>query len=80
MNRFILTKFVLTLEKASQKDIALDVHVLKKEYGKFALLVLSEGIAVAGKSDYRNALVYTRVELSGLTAALRKKMQRQSFF
>ena len=67
MKRFISTKFFLALQKASQNGVNIDAQVLKKDYDEFVMLLLSGSSVFTDKMAYHNTLIYTRVELSGLT-------------
>jgi hypothetical protein len=78
MKRFIKTKFFLALQEASQKGFDLDSQVLQNRYNKFVLLLFSESAAFTDKAAYHNALVYTRVELAGLTRGAGKKYRNLS--
>jgi len=73
MKQFIKTKFFLALQEASQKGFDLDSQVLQKVYDEFVLLLFSGSAAFTDKAAYRNVLVYTRVELAGLTKGTGKK-------
>ena len=73
MKRFISTKFLRTLREASQTGIDKDIDVMQNEYDDFANSVFSEGSAKTDKNAYRNALVYTREEISGVTVVAGKK-------
>ena len=73
MKQFIKTKLFLALQEASQKSIDLDNHALQKWYDEFVLLLFSRSAAFTDKAAYRNVLVYTRVELAGLTKGTGKK-------
>jgi hypothetical protein len=73
MKQFISTKLFFSLQEASQKGIDMDAKMLQDEYDKFAKLVFSENAAPAGKTAYYNALIYTHVELAGLTGVSGKK-------
>ena len=74
MKQLIKTKFFLALKEASEKDIEVDTRVILESYEKFAMLLLSEGSACTDESAYRNMLVYTRAELSGIAKRLQKKI------
>ncbi|MDR0231983.1 MAG: hypothetical protein LBI82_07675 [Dysgonamonadaceae bacterium] len=77
MKKFISTKLFLTLQEASQMGIDGDANVLKSGYDEFVILVFSEGAAFADKTAYHNTLVYTRIELAGLTErGIEKKTQQ----
>jgi hypothetical protein len=67
MKRFISTKLFRALQEASQKGIEINAGVLKSRYDEFAVLLFAESAAVTDKAAHYNALVYTRIELSGLT-------------
>jgi hypothetical protein len=71
MKQFISTKLFRTLRGASQKGIDIDAHVLENSYDAFASALFSEN--ASNQAAYRNALVYTRVELSNLTGVSGKK-------
>jgi len=73
MKRFIKTKLFLALQEASQKSIDLDSHALQKWYDEFVLLLFAGSTAFPDVVAYHNALVYTRVELAGLTKGAGKK-------
>jgi hypothetical protein len=73
MKQFIHTKFILTLQDASQKGIDKDAKVLQNGYDKFVKSVFQGGTAFTDKSAYHDALVYTRVELATLPEASGKK-------
>jgi hypothetical protein len=76
MERFISAKFFRLLREASQKGIDTDAQVLKKEFAGFAQSVFSEGAAATDRRAYLDSLVYTRVELSGLTEVSEKKIRQ----
>jgi len=61
------------LQESSHKGIDLDIGILKNGYDKFAIFVFSESKVFTDMAAYRNVLVYTRVELSGLTEVSKKK-------
>jgi hypothetical protein len=67
MKQFISTKLFLALQDASQRGIDTDAKVLKSWYDKFAALLFEENAAATDRAAHYNALVYTRVELSGMT-------------
>jgi hypothetical protein len=73
MKQFNSTKLFLTLREASQNGIDIDAQVLESEYDEFVISVFSENAAFTDQTAYRNALVYTRVELSSLTGVSGKK-------
>lgn len=72
MKRFITTKLFGALLSASQKGTVIDAKELENRYDEFAGLLFSEN-AVSNRAAYRNALVYTRIELAGLTGVPGKK-------
>lgn len=72
MKRLILTKFFTSLQKASKKGIDINMKVLRNEYEEFAILVFSESLTSTDKTTYHNILVYTCMELSGLTDEAKK--------
>jgi hypothetical protein len=78
MKRFVSTELFRTLREASQKGIDLSADVLKNRYDEFATLLFSEKISSASRITCYNALIYTRVELSGLTGVLGGKNSRLS--
>lgn len=67
MKRFIQTKLFLALQEASQRGIDMDAKVLKNRYDEFSALLFEENAATTDRAAHHNALVYTRVGLSGLT-------------
>lgn len=67
MKRFTTTKFFLSLQEASQKGVDIDAQVLKNDYDEFTMLLFSQGAVLSDKTAYYHSLVYTRVELAGLT-------------
>ena len=68
MKQFTNTRFFLLLKRNGN-----DTPALKQEYDNFAALLLEKGNIAADKTAYRNTLVYTRLELSGLTGVAEKK-------
>jgi hypothetical protein len=72
-NKIILPKFYFLLRDVSQKGIDPDTQTLQKEYDKFVLSLFQYKSAITGKPEYRNALVYTRVELQSLIEVSKKK-------
>jgi hypothetical protein len=72
MKRFISTKFFCILQEASQKSIDIDAQVLENSYGEFVNFLFRDYTDV-NKAVYRNALVYTRIELDNLTGVPGKK-------
>jgi len=73
MKELISTKFFRTLRESSQTGIDKDAKVLQNEYDDFVMLLFSQNAVLTDKAAYRNALVYTRVELSALTGVSGKK-------
>jgi hypothetical protein len=73
MKRFIQTKFIRTLQEASQTGIEADAAVLEQGYDEFALLLFSQSVAQTDRTACFNSLVYTRAELGGLTPVSGKK-------
>ena len=73
MKRFISTKFFCTLQEASQTGVIVDDNVLETGYDEFAQFVFSEDCNLSDRTVYRQILLYTRVELSGLTLVSGKK-------
>jgi hypothetical protein len=73
MKRFIQTKFIRTLQEASQKGIEPDAAVLEQSYDDFALLLFSACAVPSDRAACYNSMVYTRAELAGLTPVAGKK-------
>ena len=73
MKRFISTKFFLTMQKASQKGVGVDINVLENSYEEFVRLLFQEGATSTDKAAHHNTLIYTRVELSSLIPVSGKK-------
>jgi hypothetical protein len=71
MKRFMKTKFVLSIKDTSLQGIK--AQVLQQEYDKFVILLFSENATKTNCAEYRNTLVYTRVELSDLTKEVSEK-------
>ena len=63
MKRITNTHFFLLLKKQIN-----DVSILEKEYDKFAAMLFAESHTTSDITAYHDILVYTRVELSCLTA------------
>lgn len=78
MKRFISTEFFLALQDTSQKSIETDVQMLQNNYEEFAAILLAESNTPENKSSIHNALVYTRIELLGLTGMSGEKKCRLS--
>ena len=76
MKQFISTKFFLALQEASKTGKDGDARILKNGYDEFVMLQLSKGAAIIDKEIYYNTLVYTSVELGGLTVVTKKKMRQ----
>jgi hypothetical protein len=72
MKQFTSTKLFLELQKASQKGVDIDVHLLENSYDEFVNL-LFEDCTNRNISAYRNTLVYTHVEFTNLTGVSGKK-------
>ena len=79
MKQLISTKLLRTLREVSQTGIDADANTLQNEYDDFAKLVFSEGKAATEKNDYHDMLIYTRVEISGITAVSGKKCSNVSW-
>ena len=73
MKRFVSTEFFLSLKEASQKGIDVDAQVLENGYDRFVMLLFREGAACTDKIAYYRSLVYTKIELTGLTKVSGKK-------
>jgi hypothetical protein len=73
MKRFIKTKLFLALQEASEKGFDPSSQVLQNRYDEFVTLLFSGSTAFPDVVAYHNALVYTRVELTGLTKGAGKK-------
>ena len=79
MKRLVMTRFIGALRDASQTGIDADAATLQNGYDDFAKLVFSEGKAATEKNDYHDMLIYTRVEISGITAVSGKKCSNVSW-
>jgi hypothetical protein len=78
MKQFISTKFFRVLQEISQTGINMDTQILQNSYDEFVIL-LFQGIASPhNKAMYHSTLVYTRVELAGLTEVSGKKCSNLS--
>jgi hypothetical protein len=73
MKQFTTTKFVLALKDAFQKGNDVNTQVMEKEYDKFAILLLTDTALSNDRAAYRNALIYTRAELTSLAEVSKKK-------
>jgi hypothetical protein len=73
MERFTKTKFFLSLKES--KNIQLSS--LNYEYDEFARILFA-GNAAMDRMEYRNALVYTSVELASLIRGSKKKCNKVS--
>jgi hypothetical protein len=71
MERFTKTKFFLSLKE--NKNI--QSSSLNDAYDEFVRLLFAESAGME-KVSYHNALVYTSVELAGLTDVLEKKCSK----
>jgi hypothetical protein len=72
MERFTKTNFFLLLKDAFRTERDIDAQVLATEYNEFSRTRLSGNVTFKSKAAYRNALVYTCMELKGLTGRLEK--------
>ena len=80
MNKLISsTEFFRILREASQTGIDVDADTLQNGYDDFAEFVFSEGRAATDKDVYLDMLIYTRVELSGLSGVSGKKCSNVSW-
>ena len=79
MKQLISTKFVRKLRTVSQKGANIDAQVLENDYDEFVKIVFAENADTIDKSAFRQMLVYTRVELSGLTQVSEKKRRYLRF-
>ena len=73
MKQLVSTKFVRALRTASQNGANIDAHTLENDYDDFVKIVFAENADTIDKSAFRQMLVYTRVELLGLTQVSEKK-------
>ncbi|MDR1370881.1 MAG: hypothetical protein LBJ72_12290 [Dysgonamonadaceae bacterium] len=73
MKRFIATKFIRSLQNASQKGIDIDAQILQDDYDGFVVLLFQDAALLQNKAAYRNTLIYTLVELTSLTEVSGKK-------
>ena len=73
MKQLVSTKFVRTLQTASQTGANINAHTLENDYDDFVKIVFAENADTIDKSAFRQMLVYTRVELLGLTQVSEKK-------
>jgi len=78
MKRFTSMKFFLTLKEASWTSTEIDTQVLENNYDEFAMLLFSQGAVLSDKAAYYHSLVYTRVELAGLTKVSGEKCSHLS--
>jgi hypothetical protein len=78
MKQFITTKFVLALKDAFQKGNDVNTQVMEKEYDKFTILLLTDTTLSLDRVAYRNSLIYTREELTGLVEVSGKKYDNLS--
>jgi hypothetical protein len=70
MNRFVKTKFFLSLKESKN----IQSSSLNYEYDEFARILFA-GNAAMDKVEYHHALVYTSVELASLTEVSEKKYE-----
>ena len=61
------------MQENAQKNVDTGIQLLRCEYEKFVKFVFSDAVASTDKATYHHTLVYTLVELSGLTAVAEKK-------
>jgi len=73
MKRFTTTKFFLAQQEVLQKGTAIDIQVLKTVYDEFAAFVFSEFSNLQDRMAYRNALVYTLLELQEMAQHVPQK-------
>jgi hypothetical protein len=73
MKQLTSTKFFRSLREASQTGIDVELNALQNEYDEFVLLLFSQNSVLSTKSEFRNTLNYTCVELSALTDVSGKK-------
>jgi hypothetical protein len=73
IKQFTETKFIRTLQDASQNGIDIDAQVLDNEYDEFVLPVFHESAASTDRAAYLNTLAYTREKLGSLTEVSGKK-------
>ena len=71
MKQLVSTKFVRSLRTALQTGANIDAHTLENDYDDFVKIVFAE--SADDKTAFRQMLVYTRVELLGLTVVSEKK-------
>ena len=79
MKQLVSTKFVRSLRTASQTGANIDAHTLENDYDDFVKIVFAENADTIDKSAFRQMLVYTRVELLGLTQVSEKKRRYLPF-
>ena len=72
MELFLTTCFFLFVKEALQSGIAIDTRNLESSYHKFVVLLFAQS-AAGCKVEYRNTLVYTRVEFDNFTPVSEKK-------
>jgi len=73
MKQLITTKFFLALQETLQTGVDVDTCVLTNEYDAFSEMLFTEKATSPDKETYHNTLIFTRVELSGLTEVTGKK-------
>jgi hypothetical protein len=56
MKKIISTRFLLSLQDASQKGIDKDAKVLEDEYDEFVILLLTDSALSSDMTAYRNSL------------------------
>ena len=72
MELFISTCFYLLVREAFHNGIVVDTKALESSYHKFVVLLFSQSTASC-KAEFRNTLVYTRVEFDSFTPVSEKK-------
>ena len=75
MELFMTSCFFLYVKEALQGSIVVDTKSLENSYHKFAVLLFSQSTASC-KVEFRNTLVYTRVEFDNFAPVSEKKCSR----
>jgi hypothetical protein len=73
MKRLIEAKFFRALQEMLQRDVETDIRLLENRYNRFVKFLFSDCAASTDKAAFHDSLVYTLVELSGLTEVSEKK-------
>jgi hypothetical protein len=73
MKQFITTKLFHAMQEVSQKGTHIDMHALRNVYDEFVALVFSEHSKFQNHTAYRDALVYTVSELTGMAKQVEEK-------